>query len=511
MPNIPARDANNTIVYLEAIGTGTDADPFRQLHGVGSFLPIVFRATTNGTGYSTDDRLGIRLNSDGTFSWYNLSTGSPTLIAVVPVGDRVVDTGGSATSSDDFEFIDREITVAGAGLTVGQVVRERVGPTGSTWTLLQGNAEVALPGAVPDYSNTVVVGGSGGTTSGGGLSVTYSVSDGAGGTTSTELQGGWDLANNQIYPIGSDTPIAIAALATANAGDAVNVRLFNPASAEGALTGTRMVEFPATGDGVAAASATQFLRPEAPTGAISFFSGANTIPANTTYLILEVLVRDELVNSASTDANQLANVQALLNEVGLYTLDGAVPAPSDTVPNGSKLTEGYAYVFTAAEAADLRILANADPAALVNERGFVSIKFYSGSVPGVRAYQVSRRNFELLEAETNLQVNFSPQAIGVATGPLVSDTGAAVNTWVEIFAPDAGRKSWAVQVPSTESAPIEVGVGAAGSEVVLFSTYPGAGPVGFAETALLEVDKRRIVARSAAASVGFIAHAYTTT
>lgn len=102
-----------------------------------------------------------------------------------------------------------------------------------------------------------------------------------------------------------------------------------------------------------------------------------------------------------------------------------------------------------------------------------------------------------------LPLVFSTTDRGTATA-VTGTTSAVAGTWTDFAAANANRLAWGINPGSST---IDVGVGAVGAEVYLFSIR-ATDPPAFFEQGFLGVEKGRIAVRSASASVAYTGHQY---
>ena len=88
-----------------------------------------------------------------------------------------------------------------------------------------------------------------------------------------------------------------------------------------------------------------------------------------------------------------------------------------------------------------------------------------------------------------------------------TDTGATQNTWVQVAASNASRTRFFLNLPSTASNSVLIGLGDAASEVAIAQVQPGGSFL--IEESALACDTQRISAQSPGTSVAFYAHEYT--
>ncbi len=221
-------------------------------------------------------------------------------------------------------------------------------------------------------------------------SVTYDISDGAGGTTSTGNSGFAVIGRDDlVYPTAND---AFAdengiTIGTAN-GNAIVTAVVGASSTNDPilLVSESVLEIPATGDTVATAD-----RPIAG-GLVTGATGFTVSPVTTFATITFEIAQDRLaqINTESETTAVATENEWLL----IYTTDGTTPNPTIASELGQWASNGTTITISRSALEALRVFGNQDiaGAATAFSRSRMTIRQYQGAFPGPR---VSRNKPDL--------------------------------------------------------------------------------------------------------------------
>ncbi len=213
-------------------------------------------------------------------------------------------------------------------------------------------------------------------------SVTYDISDGAGGTTSTGNSGFAVIGRDDlVYPTANDafSDENGITIGTAN-GNAIVTAVVGASSTNDPilLVSESVLEIPVTGDTVATAD-----RPIAG-GLITGATGFTVSPVTTFATITFEIAQDRLaqINTESETTAVATENEWLL----IYTTDGPVPNPTIASELGQWASNGTTITISRSALEALRVFGNQDiaGAATAFSRSRMTIRQYQGAFPGPR-------------------------------------------------------------------------------------------------------------------------------
>ncbi len=356
-------------------------------YAVGDYLYEVFNTTSGGSSwYLNSGGIGAPPTAEREPASGSGSSGGTTQVtnfpATVATSSGLVDanTPRFTLASDDIDQLAPSPTatpyqINGAGpVLFGVLSRDR-----TTLTNIPSGVDITI-GTGPTEAQLTASSSTGGL---GSLeSVTYDISDGAGGTTSTGNSGFAVIGRDDlVYPTANDAfsdenGITIGA---AN-GNAIVTAVVGASSTNDPilLVSESVLEIPVTGDTGATAD-----RPIAG-GLITGATGFTVSPVTTFATITFEIAQDRLaqINTESETTAVATENEWLL----IYTTDGTVPNPTIASELGQWASNGTTITISRSALEALRVFGNQDiaGAATAFSRSRMTIRQYQGAFPGPR-------------------------------------------------------------------------------------------------------------------------------